>query len=159
GGQRAAKSAAAGGRRPACDRPGHMIARDGRIRRGRLALWWGAGSLATAATMAAGLLLAGRSAGFLLVVPGGGAVWAILVFGVTYLVIALGKLPGFYLDRTGAALLGAALMVALGALSLNEALRAIDFATIALLLGMMIVVGNLRLSGFFRIVANWVVRR
>jgi len=136
-----------------------MIARDGRVRRGRLALWWGAGSLATTATMAAVLLLAGRSAHFLWLVPGRLQVAAILVFGVTYLVIALGKLPGFYLDQTRAALLGAAMMVALGALSLDEALRAIDFATIALLLGMMIVVGNLRLSGFFRIVANWVVSR
>ena len=84
---------------------------------------------------------------------------AIAIFAATYLVIAIGKLPGFYLDRAGAALLGASLMVGLGVLSLDQALRAIDFATIALLLGMMIVVGNLRLSGFFRLVTNWVVRR
>ena len=44
-------------------------------------------------------------------------------------------------------------------LPLDRALRAIDFDTIALLLGMMIVVGNLRLSGFFRLVTNWVVTR
>lgn len=80
------------------------------------------------------------------------------IFALTYLVIALGKLPGFYLDRTGAALLGAALMVGLGVLPLDRALQAIDFDTLALLLGMMIVVGNLRLSGFFRLVANWVVK-
>jgi len=84
---------------------------------------------------------------------------AISIFATTYLVIAAGKLPGFYLDRAGAALLGASLMVALGVLSLDEALVLIDFDTIALLLGMMIVVGNLRLSGFFRLVANWVVTR
>jgi Na+/H+ antiporter NhaD/arsenite permease-like protein len=84
---------------------------------------------------------------------------ATLVFAATYLVIAIGKLPGFYLDRAGAALLGASLMVGLNILSLDAALRAIDFATIGLLLGMMIVVGNLRLSGFFRLVTNWVVTR
>src|SRR6266404_5220033 len=50
-------------------------------------------------------------------------------------------------------------MVGLGVVSLDEAYRAIDFDTIALLLGMMIVVANLRLSGFFRLVNNWVVRR
>ena len=50
-------------------------------------------------------------------------------------------------------------MVGIGVLSLDEALRAIDFDTIALLLGMMIVVGNLRLSGLFRLVTNWVVTR
>ena len=41
-------------------------------------------------------------------------------------------------------------MIALGPLSLEEALRAIDFDTIALLLGMMIVVAHLKVSGAFR---------
>src|SRR5487761_330170 len=84
---------------------------------------------------------------------------AIVIFAATYLVMAIGRLPGFTLDRAGAALLGASLMIAAGVLTLDEALRAIDFATLALLLGMMIVVGNLRLSGFFRLVTNWVVIR
>jgi Na+/H+ antiporter NhaD/arsenite permease-like protein len=84
---------------------------------------------------------------------------AIAIFAATYLVMAVGKLPGFTLDRAGAALLGASLMVAAGVLTLDEALRAVDFATLALLLGMMIVVGNLRLSGFFRLVNNRVVTR
>src|SRR5262249_46147111 len=66
---------------------------------------------------------------------------------------------GFYLDRVGAALLGASLMVGTGVLLLDQAYRAIDFDTIALLLGMMIVVANLRLSSFFRLVNNWVVTR
>ena len=81
------------------------------------------------------------------------------VFVLTYLFIAVGKLPGYHLDRAGAALLGASLMVWLGALSLEEAYSAIDFDTIALLLGMMIVVANLRLSGFFLLVNEWVVAR
>jgi Na+/H+ antiporter NhaD/arsenite permease-like protein len=71
--------------------------------------------------------------------------------------MAVGELPGLYLDRAGAALLGASLMVATGLLSLDDAYRAIDVDTIALLLGMMIVVANLRLSGFFRLVNNWAV--
>jgi Na+/H+ antiporter NhaD/arsenite permease-like protein len=50
-------------------------------------------------------------------------------------------------------------MVAIGVLSLQDAYRAIDFDTITLLLGMMIVVANLRLSGFFRLVNGWVVTR
>ncbi|MDQ6868521.1 MAG: hypothetical protein M3178_09000 [Pseudomonadota bacterium] len=50
-------------------------------------------------------------------------------------------------------------MVGLGIVSLDQAYRAIDFDTIALLLGMMIVVANLRLSGFFRLMSNWVVMR
>jgi Na+/H+ antiporter NhaD/arsenite permease-like protein len=86
------------------------------------------------------------------------AIAAGLVFAGSYVVIAIGKLPGFYLDRAGAALLGGALMVGFGVLPLDRALRAIDFDTLALLLGVMIVVGNLRLSGFFRLVTNWVVK-
>ena len=73
---------------------------------------------------------------------------AMAVFIATYLFIAIGKLPGLHLDRAGAALLGACLMVWLGVISLEEAYAVIDFDTIALLLGMMIVVANLRLSGF-----------
>jgi hypothetical protein len=47
------------------------------------------------------------------------------------------------------ALVGACLMVASGALPLAEAYKAVDLDTLTLLLGMMIVVANLRLSGFF----------
>src|SRR6059058_1670666 len=84
---------------------------------------------------------------------------AIAIFAMTYLVVAIGRLPGFRLDRAGAALVGASLMVAAGALPLEEAPKAIDFDTIILLLGVMIVVANLRLSGFFRLVNGWVVTR
>jgi Na+/H+ antiporter NhaD/arsenite permease-like protein len=84
---------------------------------------------------------------------------AIAIFALTYLVVAIGRLPGFRLDRAGAALVGASLMVAVGALPLEEAPKAIDFDTIILLLGVMIVVANLRLSGFFGLVNGWVVTR
>jgi Na+/H+ antiporter NhaD/arsenite permease-like protein len=83
---------------------------------------------------------------------------AALVFAATYLVIAVGRVPGSRLDRTGAALLGASLMVATGTLSLDEAYRAIDLETLALLLGMMIVVANLRFAGFFHLANAWIAR-
>jgi Na+/H+ antiporter NhaD/arsenite permease-like protein len=86
------------------------------------------------------------------------AVAAIGIFLSTYLVIAIGKLPYYQLDRAGAALLGASPMVACGVMSLDQATRAIDFDTITLLLGMMIVVANLRLSGFFRLASNFAAR-
>src|SRR3954454_5188719 len=81
------------------------------------------------------------------------------IFAVTYLVIAIGRLPGFRLDRAGAALVGASLMLAVGGVGIDDISRVIDFDTVALLLGMMIVVGNLRLSGFFRLVTGWTVTR
>lgn len=84
---------------------------------------------------------------------------AVAVFASTYLVLAIGRLPGSRLDRAGAALLGGSLMVAVGALTTEAAYEAIDDDTITLLLGMMILVGNLRLSGFFSLVNGWVAAR
>ncbi|HYL78070.1 MAG TPA: anion transporter [Bryobacteraceae bacterium] len=82
---------------------------------------------------------------------------AILIFFAVYLVLAMGRLPGFRVDRTGACIIGASLMVGLGVLNFDEAWAAINHDTIILLFGMMIVVANLRLSGFFSAVAEWVV--
>jgi Na+/H+ antiporter NhaD/arsenite permease-like protein len=70
----------------------------------------------------------------------------------------MGRLPGARLDRAGAALIGASLMVASNTLSLQEAYGAIDLATLTLLLGMMILVANLRFSGFFGVTALFVAR-
>ena len=74
---------------------------------------------------------------------------ATIIFVATYVALAIGRIPGLRVDRAGAALIGASLMVAAGVLKLDEAYHAINLDTIVLLLGMMIVVGNLRFSGFF----------
>ena len=50
-------------------------------------------------------------------------------------------------------------MVASGALPLEDAYKAVDLDTITLLLGIMIVVASLRLSGFFVIATAWVMER
>ena len=81
------------------------------------------------------------------------------IFAFTYFVFAVGNFPGLKLDRTGAALAGALLMVVTGSLSESQALAAIDFHTILLLLGMMIIVANLRVSGAFALVARWLLKR
>jgi Na+/H+ antiporter NhaD/arsenite permease-like protein len=84
---------------------------------------------------------------------------SLAIFAATYLVMAIGRLPGYRLDRAGAALLGASLMIWSCVLSLEEAFQSIDLETIVLLLGMMIVVANLRLSGVFEVVNEWVIAR
>jgi Na+/H+ antiporter NhaD/arsenite permease-like protein len=61
--------------------------------------------------------------------------------------LAIGRIQGFRIDRAGIALVGAALTVASGVLSLEEAYRAVGLDTLTLLLGMVIVVANPRLSG------------
>jgi Na+/H+ antiporter NhaD/arsenite permease-like protein len=88
------------------------------------------------------------------------AFWATLVwFGLTYAGLALGKIPGLRIDRAGIAWVGAAGILATGVLSFNDAITAIDFATIALLLGMMVVVAFLRRAGFFDRLAGWALAR
>jgi Na+/H+ antiporter NhaD/arsenite permease-like protein len=75
---------------------------------------------------------------------------ALAILVLTYVGVAAGRIPGLRLDRAGIAFLGGAAMIAVGPLSLDEAFGAIDFNTIALLLGMMIVVAHLKVSGAFR---------
>ncbi len=84
---------------------------------------------------------------------------ALGIFIGSYLALAIGKVPGLAIDRAGVALVGACLMVACGAVSLEDAYRAVDLGTLTSLLGMMIIVANLRISGFFALVNAWVVRR
>lgn len=79
------------------------------------------------------------------------------IFALTYIALAIGKLPWLRTDRAGIAVLGAALMLATGGISIEAAARAIAFDTLALLLGLMILVGNLRLSGVFGLLNGWVV--
>jgi len=58
------------------------------------------------------------------------------------------------IDRPSAAFFGAVAMVIFGVLSFNEAILAIDFNTITLLLGMMIIISTLQLDGFFSLIAH-----
>jgi Na+/H+ antiporter NhaD/arsenite permease-like protein len=84
---------------------------------------------------------------------------AYIIFLARYLVFALGKFPGFKIDRPGAAIIGAVAMVAARVVTPSQALRLIDFSTIVLLFSMMLIVGNLHLVGFFEWIAEVVLRR
>jgi len=81
------------------------------------------------------------------------------IFLGSYVVFALGKFPWMKIDRPGAAIIGAVLMVAFRIVGATEALASIDFATIVLLFSMMLIVANLRLSGFFDWITEWTIRR
>ncbi|MCK6600427.1 MAG: anion transporter [Bacteroidetes bacterium] len=72
------------------------------------------------------------------------------VFVLTYLFISIQRIPFLHLDRPGVALAGAVLMVLVTPLTLDDAYQMIEWNTITLLLGMMIMVGALRDGGFFR---------
>jgi Na+/H+ antiporter NhaD/arsenite permease-like protein len=73
-----------------------------------------------------------------------------LILIVTYSFIISEKI-----NRAIAALVGAGVMILLGALNQEMAVRGIDFNTIALLTGMMIIVAITRRCGVFQYVAIW----
>jgi Na+/H+ antiporter NhaD/arsenite permease-like protein len=71
------------------------------------------------------------------------------VFAFVYVGMILGGIPPFALDRTGVALLGAIALVATARVTPEQAARAIDVPTMALLFGLMVVSAQLRLGGFY----------
>jgi Na+/H+ antiporter NhaD/arsenite permease-like protein len=84
---------------------------------------------------------------------------AYAIFIASYFVFALVKFPGLKVDRPGAAIIGAVLMVAFRIVTAQEALRAIDFPTIVLLFSMTLIVAHLHLGGFFEWIADLTVLR
>ncbi|ADO72140.1 SLC13 family permease [Stigmatella aurantiaca] len=91
---------------------------------------------------------------------------ALAIFLLTYVFIAGARLPFLKLDRPGGALLGAVLMVVLGVVtpaevfnhSDNPARHAVDFDTLVLLLGMMLLAAYLAQAAFFRTFGAYTVR-
>ncbi|NJN86058.1 MAG: anion transporter [Leptolyngbyaceae cyanobacterium SL_7_1] len=81
-----------------------------------------------------------------------------LVLGLSYLGLAVGRLPGLRMNRATIALVGSALLLALGAISLEEAWHSIDAVTIVFLLSMMVVNVHLAYSGFFQLALVSVLR-
>ena len=84
---------------------------------------------------------------------------AVAAFVASYIGLGLGRVPGLRVDRTGVAIIGAAVMVVSGAVPWADAVAAVDAPTLVLLFGMMIVTAYLRLSGFFSLVMTWALRR
>lgn len=82
---------------------------------------------------------------------------AIVIFGVTYLLISGRRWQILPLNRPAATLLGTVLMVATGVLTPEQAYRAVDYDTLVLLLGMMIISAYLYLAGFFEWAADWIL--
>ncbi|GAB3457439.1 SLC13 family permease [Massilia terrae] len=79
----------------------------------------------------------------------------LIIFLIVYLGMILGGLPYLKLDRTGVALLGAIALVSINALSLEEAVAAVDLPTMTLLFSFMVVSAQMRLGGFY----DWITRK
>ncbi len=83
---------------------------------------------------------------------------SILTIALTLIGIAIGSYPGFRMNRATIALVGATVLIIINNLSLEEAAKIVDINTIMLLFAMMVLNINLRLSGFFNIIANRIIK-
>jgi Na+/H+ antiporter NhaD/arsenite permease-like protein len=79
---------------------------------------------------------------------------ALIIFTITYTGIIFTRLPGINVDRPSSAFFGAVAMVVFGVLSFEQAIAAVDFNTIALLMGMMVIIITLEMDGFFSLIAR-----
>ena len=79
---------------------------------------------------------------------------ATILFVLTYLLIIADRI-----NRSIIAMLGAGAMIVAGVLTQDEAIRGIDFNTIALLTGMMVLVAIARRCGMFEYLAVWSAKK
>ncbi|HEY0833708.1 MAG TPA: SLC13 family permease [Azospirillum sp.] len=73
----------------------------------------------------------------------------VALFAATYLGMALGRVPGFAIDRTGIALVATIALLGVGALDERQVVDAIDFPTLFILFGLMILSAQYAASGFY----------
>jgi Na+/H+ antiporter NhaD/arsenite permease-like protein len=85
------------------------------------------------------------------------AILAVLI--LTYVGIALGHIPGLKLNRTGIALLGAICMMIFGGVSTSDVVGYVNWPTVFLLFGFFVISAQLRLSGFYNLVAEGIAAR
>lgn len=85
-----------------------------------------------------------------------GVASAIIV--VTLIGVAIGRYPRLRMNRATIALVGATLLIVIGAIPLERAYASLDMNTLTLLFAMMVINVNLRLAGFFRLIASEVIR-
>jgi|SRR5215218_836312 len=82
----------------------------------------------------------------------------LILFILTYVGLALGRIPGLALDRTGFAVLGAVAFLATGSISVEQAKAAVDAPTLVVLFGMMLLSAQYRLSGLYAAIGGRLAR-
>ncbi|GAB4151274.1 MAG: anion transporter [Candidatus Promineifilaceae bacterium] len=81
-----------------------------------------------------------------------------LVIIWTLVGVAIGRYPWLRMNRATIALVGATMLIVLGAISLEQAYAVVDPNIILLLFATMVINVNLSLGGFFRLATGWIVR-
>jgi Na+/H+ antiporter NhaD/arsenite permease-like protein len=83
----------------------------------------------------------------------------ILVFVLTYLGMAAGRLPFLQVDRTGIALLGVIALLGTETTTLDDLGAAIDISTIVLLFALMIISAQFAVAGVYDVCAQWILSK
>jgi Na+/H+ antiporter NhaD/arsenite permease-like protein len=78
----------------------------------------------------------------------------LLIVGITFIGIAVGRYPIIRSNRTTIALMGVALLVLTKQIHFNQISSYLDFNTLILLFSMMILNANLKFSGFFNLASK-----
>jgi Na+/H+ antiporter NhaD/arsenite permease-like protein len=86
-------------------------------------------------------------------------VFITILFALTYVGMAIGRVPGSRVDRTGIAMIAAVVLVVAGALPGAEVAGAIHFPTLLLLAGLMILSARVGAAGFYDAAAAWIARQ
>ena len=71
------------------------------------------------------------------------------IFALTYIGMAIGRIPGLRTDRAGLALVAAVLMIVITGVDLRRASEWVDLSTLALLFGLMVLSAQFGISGFY----------
>lgn len=82
-----------------------------------------------------------------------------VVFVFTYIGMALGRIPGLRVDRSGIAMVAAVVLVASGAIPAAEIVSAVHFPTLLLMGGLMIVSARVGATGFYGAAAGWIAHQ
>jgi Na+/H+ antiporter NhaD/arsenite permease-like protein len=82
-----------------------------------------------------------------------------VVFILTYMGMAVGRIPGLRVDRSGIAMVAAVVLVGTEAIPTNEIAGAIHFPTLLLLGGLMLLSARVGAAGFYDATAAWIARQ
>lgn len=84
---------------------------------------------------------------------------ATVIFALTYLGMALGRVPCLKIDRSGIALIAAVILVATEEMPADQIANAIHFPTLLLMGGLMILSARVRAAGVYELAAAWIARQ
>lgn len=82
-----------------------------------------------------------------------------LIFVITYVVMALGRIPGTPVDRSGTVILGALILLAAGAVPLHLIGSLVDLPVLLTLLALMVIGAHLQYANAFAAITSYVAVR